>query len=242
MKIEESILPYLKGEKFSNKLSLKIAQKETVVDRIEYLCRYATGKKIIHVGCVDHLPLIREKIKNRTWLHQRLNEVACLQFGIDLNEEGINYIKTLGFDNVAVENILEGSVHPTIRQHQWDAVILGEILEHVENPVLFLTNLRERYQSLAKELVITVPNALAINNAFFAFFNKEQINSDHYYWFSPYTLSRILIKAGFTPLYHDFATYFPLQNGNHPLKKIFLKYLLTRNPSYRADLVYVARF
>ena len=71
------------------------------------------------------------------------------------------------------------------------------------------------YSAFTNELVITVPNAMSIKNTVFSFSNKEQINSDHYYWFSPYTLSRILIKAGFTPLYHDFVTYYPLNNGTN---------------------------
>ncbi len=243
MKIEDSIIPYLKGEKFSNGLIIKIAHKQKVIDRIKYLCNYAKNKSIIHVGCVDHIPLIKGKIKNNTWLHKRLDEVVKRQFGIDLNEEGIQYMKEeLNLTDVAVENILDGSINPVILNNQWDSIILGEILEHVDNPVLFLSKVRERYKSCINEIVVTVPNAMSIKNTAFSFLNKEQINSDHYYWFSPYTLARILLKAGFTPLYHDFVTYYPLNNGTNKIKKFFLRFLLTRNPSFRAGLIYVAKF
>lgn len=244
MKLDTEVMPYLQGDKFSNKLGVKVGKKEPLFDRISFLCQYVAGKKVIHVGCVDHEPLIQQKIANQTYLHERLQQVVAKQFGIDNNAAGIKYMQdVLRYDNVAVENILEGDINPAIQQEQWDCMVLGEILEHIDNPVLFLSKIRERYQPFVRELIITVPNALAISNTINSFKNIERINTDHRYWFSPYTLNKILLLAGFTPLSHEFATYYKLNGkGLRSIRNIFVRYMLTRNPVFRSDLIMIAKF
>lgn len=244
MKLDSTVMPYLNGDKFSNKLGVKIGRKEPLFDRISFLCQYVAGKKVVHVGCVDHEPLIKQKIENQTYLHERLQKAAARQFGIDNNEEGIKYMQeVLHYDNVAVENILEGDINPVIQSEQWDCMILGEILEHIDNPVLFLSRIRERYKPYVRELIITVPNALAISNTINSFRNIERINTDHRYWFTPYTLNKILLLAGFTNTSHEFATYYKLNGkGLRSIRNIFVKYMLTRNPVFRSDLIMIAHF
>lgn len=149
----------------------------------------------------------------------------------------------LKYDNVAYEDILEGEIHETITSDKWDAMIMGEILEHIDNPVHFLRCIHDRYKQYVNELVITVPNALSISNTLNSFKNIERVNSDHRYWFTPYTLNKILHLAGFIPLYHEFATYYPVNHkGVKAVRNVLVKYLLTRNPAFRSDLVMVAAF
>lgn len=239
--IDDSVKPYLQGDQFDNGLSVKIAAKNPLMTRIDYLCDYARGRRIVHVGCVDHIPLITEKLKNNTWLHRRLDEVSKEVLGIDNSLEGIQYMhEQLGYSNAVYEDILEGEIHESLRR-EWDSMIMGEILEHVDNPVAFLSKIRERYAKYVKELVITVPNAFSIKNSFYAIRHSEKINTDHRYWFTPYTLNKILIRAGFTPLYHDFTTYYPVSNRN-PVRKWLIKSVLNRYPAFRGNLVAVAAF
>jgi len=75
-------------------------------------------------------------------------------------------------------------------------MVLGEILEHVDNPVDFITRLRIKYKDKIKGLIITVPNAFRKRNFYNAFRNIEKINSDHRYWFSPYTITKVLHQGG----------------------------------------------
>lgn len=244
MKLSTDVMPFLHGDTFHNGLKVKVSEKKRLFDRLSFLCDYAKDKKIIHVGCVDHLPLIEKKKANGTYLHQRLQEIASRQFGIDNNSDGIQYMKErLGYDNVAVENIIDGEINEVIKNEKWDLMIMGEILEHIDNPVQFMQKIHQRYNSYVKEIIITVPNAMAIANTFHSLRNRERINSDHRYWFSPYTLHKILHLSGFKPISHEFATYYPISNsGLKQARNIFLKYLLTRNPVFRGDLIMIAAF
>ncbi len=75
MKFEKKIDPYLEGTSFSNGLIVQIAEgMESARDRLQIIENLVAGRSVIHVGCVDHIPLLDEKIKKNRWLHARM---AC---------------------------------------------------------------------------------------------------------------------------------------------------------------------
>lgn len=231
MIISNEINEFLKGNKFSNGVQMPIGQSEKhITFREEYICQLAENKKIIHIGCVDHIPLIVEKIKNNTWLHKLLSEKATRCLGIDINEEGISHIKKLGYEDAVCMNIISDSIPPTISNENWDIAIMGEILEHVDNPVLFLQQLKEKFAPFVKELVITVPSALRLKNIKMIFKHKEFINTDHRYWFTPYTLAKVAASAGLKTI--DFQ----MVNTYKP-KGILTKFLLKKYPALREVIV-----
>ena len=79
----------------------------------------------------------------------------------------------------------------------WDYMILGELIEHVDNPVAFLRTIKQKFQGKVNKIIITVPNAFNILSAKYMKKNVECINSDHRYWFSPYTLLKVATLSGF---------------------------------------------
>lgn len=240
MQLEQEVIPYLKDEKFSNGLYLKTAKsKKTLDNRIDFLCNYSAGKKVIHVGCVDHIPLIEKKIANNLWLHARIDSVASRQLGIDISKEGLDYVKTkLGYNNVIYENVISSDpVAPEISSENWDLMILGEILEHVDNPVQFLQNLKKKYSPYVKELVVTVPNAFTWINFYLAIRGKECINTDHRAWFSAFTLSKNLSLADFEIVHFDYVTSFP-----NDYKGSWKKYFLKKWPQLNSTIIMIGRF
>jgi hypothetical protein len=241
MELEKEVIPYLKDEKFSAGLSVKTSMPQAkLTNRLDYICDYAKGKKIVHVGCLDHLPLIEKKIRSGTWLHKLLDEVAKKQVGIDINKEGIEKVKkTLGYENIFFEDILSDEPPGEfISQENWDLMILGEILEHVNNPVEFLIKLRLKYAVYVREILISVPNAFALENFLYALRHIECINTDHRSWFSIYTLTKNLTLAGFGSFDFDFVTSYPSDYKNISFKKM----LINKYPSLRSTIVVNARF
>jgi len=64
MKFEKKIGPYLEGTSFSNGLIVQIAEgMESAHDRLQIIENLVAGRSVIHVGCVDHIPLLNDKIK-----------------------------------------------------------------------------------------------------------------------------------------------------------------------------------
>lgn len=242
MKFEAEINKYLSGSKFSNGLLIPISSKETTcLDRLTILERISLNKDIIHLGCTDHLPLIKKKLENDTWLHARLCRSAKRCLGIDINCPGINYLQNeLGYEDVICANFLNDEI-PTISEQKWDYMILGEILEHIDNPVILLTTIAQKYGKNVDKLVITVPNAFCWLNFRYALKHREFINSDHRYWFTPYTLGKVATLAGLKIVDFQFCEGYPPNKLNWKgrlrrylnLKNMIIK----RYPALRETLV-----
>jgi hypothetical protein len=75
-------------------------------------------------------------------------------------------------------------------------MVMGEVLEHMDNPVTFLNIIHKKYAGNIDKLIITVPNAFGWPNFKNVFRHRECINTDHRYWFTPYTLGKIVVRAG----------------------------------------------
>lgn len=201
---------YLSGAKFSNGKLMKVAGPESkVVYRLDFLEQLVRGSKVLHVGFADHIPLIAEKIKKNEWLHRRLVESAETCLGIDIDEEAIRYIRdTYGYDKLLKYNLLSDTPSEEIKATRWDYMIMGEILEHIDNPVLFLSQILKNYGPNIQRLVITVPNAFSLSNIRLLKNNIEYLNTDHRYWFTPYTLAKVVSRAGWKPQSVQLCEYY----------------------------------
>ena len=174
-----------------------------VSTRLERLLALAKGKRVLHIGCCDHIGLIDEKIAKRTWLHGLLLESAEECLGIDIDSEAINYVKSLGYDGVYCCDILE-DYPEELKGHHFDLVILGEIVEHLDSPVEFLRALHSRID-YNYELIVTVPNAFTLENFINVLGHFERVNSDHRAWYTSYTISKVLSRGGYHVKAIDYA-------------------------------------
>lgn len=166
--------------------------------RPDALDEWSRGKTVLHVGFADHLPQIAGKRAAGTWLHDRLRQVATRVVGIDTNEDAVAYCRSLGIPDVFCGSI--GEVAAVVgTSEQFDVVILGEMLEHVGDPVSFLRETRTALSPMVRDarLVVTVPNAWDIETLLFALRGREYINTDHRFTFTPFTIAKVLTDAGF---------------------------------------------
>jgi len=232
MKLSDEIYDYLIGSKFSNGLRINIAHTEnSIISRIDYLENISNDKKIVHVGCADHLELIHKKIRSNTWLHNRLLTSSNRCLGIDVNLEAVNFIKdNLNINDVYYHNIINDPPLSQLTAAKWDYMIIGEILEHTDNPVLFLKQVNEKYGAYVDNIVITVPNAFELANIKALFSNTEFINTDHRYYFTPYTLAKVGTMANLKMIEYIFSqSYMP--------KGIFSNLLLKKYPQLRESII-----
>jgi len=189
--------PYIAGDEFSASLHAPLVGENTRLKRLEFLEEIARGKQVLHIGFTDHLEAIDHKVKHDLWLHSRLARAATRCVGIDINAEAVAYCRDkLGVADIFVHDAIADAPLPEIAGTHWDVAILGEILEHVPNPVDFLQSLRAKYGASIGRLVVTVPNAFFLENFLSARKNIEFINTDHRYWFSPFTLGKVAHDAG----------------------------------------------
>ena len=198
MRPDKDILKYLTGEHFSSGCWFQLSGDFSERSRLTYMQRVVSGARVLHIGCVDHTPeKVKRKLARGVWLHKLLTDSAALCAGVDINEPGIRFLaEDMKLPHVYCGDILTDTI-PGVNDQEWDFVVLGELLEHVDNPVHFLQTLRGRPGLEKAQCLITVPNAFYYKNFKKALKQYEDINSDHRYWFTPYTLSKVLVRAGY---------------------------------------------
>jgi hypothetical protein len=198
MEFTKEVKEYLTGAKFSNGADISIRQDTRIRDRISMLVSLASNASVIHLGFADHLPLIDEKIRKGIWLHKRLADVAKECIGVDIDREAVEEISSkLNIKDLYQHDVINDPPLARITATKWDYFIIGEVLEHIDNPVLFLSEIRKKYGPYVRKFVITVPNAWDYDNLKGLLKSVESINTDHRYWFTPFTLSKVCVRAGF---------------------------------------------
>lgn len=231
MLVKGEILKYLSGELFDTSGEFSFPLKLNPESREQFLINVVKDKKIIHLGCLDHVPVIEGKIANNIWLHKNLSEVAQKCIGFDINESGVKYVHDMfGIDNVYCEDIVKNASQNIIND-KWDYIIAGEVLEHISNPVMFLEKIKTNYSGIVEKIVITVPNILCENRLKSAQKGFEIINTDHRYWFTPYTLLKVVCDSGITPISIEFKNRMSLSKY-HLVRRKLHKILSGMEPDY----------
>jgi hypothetical protein len=198
MDLSETTLAYLRGERFSAGAHFDLGNRGPALRRIDRLVELARGRRVLHIGCCDHAPLVADKIARGIYLHKNLCDVASACVGADTNADGVQQLRQLGFAEVYGP--------ADVPAQDFDICLAPDVIEHVGDPVSFLRGLR---QYRFERLVIATPNVFRWRNALPG---GECVNTDHRFWFSPFTLCKVLVDAGYRPtqleLCHgDFCTW-----------------------------------
>lgn len=203
-----NIFPYLAGTKFNESIAVTYSGKIDIRHRSDVLIDMCRGKRVLHVGCCDHAPLIKKKIEHRDWLHGLITECSEYTLGVDIDQDAVRKASQIsGLDNMVSGDVTSRHKIEQISARKFDIALFGEVVEHIPNPASFLGRFRENYGDVVKKIVITVPNAFTGGNIKGALSNTETINSDHRFFFTPYTIAKIALDAGFSPEEIQMATF-----------------------------------
>jgi SAM-dependent methyltransferase len=193
---------YLAGRKLDVGRRFHDLSTPVVVERVDYLRQRCVGKKVLHIGCLDHPETILKKAEKGTWLHGIVSDVSALCIGIDIDPSGYEIARSkLGVDNIQLLDLTKPLASEEIGNLcavEWDLILCPEVLEHITNHQTLLDNLF-RISQPGTTLIVTAPNAFRFENFVNALRGFESINSDHKYWFTFYTLSSLLTAHGWRP-------------------------------------------
>ena len=230
---QQDVRYYLNGLRVEFALEDEDQRFRSRFDWLEEIC---AGKRIVHAGCVDHSEAqIRKKLKKHKWLHARLCARAERCHGVDKDAAGIQFIRDqLGYTDVDCVDLIHGE-SDIIRAGRWDFLVLAEVLEHMDNPVDFLASIKSKYAGQVSSLIITVPNAFARENFLLAKQGVEAINTDHRYWFTPYTLVKVVFQAGLHP-----GRLLMCRNGIVKKRSVVKNARMRRQPFLRNNIILVA--
>ncbi len=175
---------------------IRLPKVPTVHGRQEFILARCRDKRVLHLGCVD-AGLLHERFQRGELMHQELTRVASELWGIDIDSEGISFLRSKGFDNVGVGDICELDRIEELQQKSFDAIVASEVIEHLLNPGLFLNSVKAVMIPGKTELIVTVPNAFRVGTLLSLLRGVEYVHPDHNYWFSYHTVTNLLRKCGF---------------------------------------------
>lgn len=187
--------------------------KLDVVDRIKFIVEECNDKNVLHLGAVDYY---RDSVCG---LHQKLIDVSRNVVGVDIDKEGIEKAKK---DNIY--NIYHGNVENLERSwpdEKFRVILATEIIEHLDNPGLFLESIKKFFDDDTK-MIITTPNAFSLHSFVYSFLTgSEYVHPNHTCYYSFNTLQYTLKK-------HDFkierAYYYSLGRSFEKIYNIFPKF------------------
>jgi SAM-dependent methyltransferase len=191
------------------------------------ILHYCKGKRVLDIGCVGDYEQL-EQIQNNIFF--RLSHHTDI-YGIDINVDGIKYLQTLGC-NCCVLNALHLD---EFYGKKYDVVFLGDIIEHMPDPSLFLTKVRSCLQPDGI-VICTTPNAFHYLNTLCMLIHKPVTRRQHTAWFCFVTLKNIFRFSGFRLNEMIFINYWDTLLGKrarNPLRIIrylIEKILFTINP------------
>jgi 2-polyprenyl-3-methyl-5-hydroxy-6-metoxy-1,4-benzoquinol methylase len=164
--------------------------------REPYILNLCKGKRVLDLGFMD-VGLTQEKAQVGSLLHQMIHQVAAVHVGIDL-DSSLRHLLPPDSDRYKLffGNVEDPATFAQVGEMRFDVVVAAELIEHVNNPGLFLSAVRT-VMTPATTLLLTVPNALRFQNLVYAHQGLEKVNPDHNYWFSPATIQTLLNKNGF---------------------------------------------
>lgn len=191
------------------------------IGRLNFVIEYTKGKDVLHLGCVDE-GLSELKIQHGLWLHKHLLETTKSLYGVDVNRQGIEWMRLQGIPNLYLADIEEIGLIEEIVSQKFDLILLTEVLEHIDNPGKLLTSIRPLFQP-ETEMLVTVPNATSLANLIGNWQGSEYVHPDHNYWFSKHTVLSLFNKFGYSA---QCIGVYSQHNFRRPLLKGSLRRLL----------------
>ncbi len=142
------------------------------VERVGFIAGRCHGKRVLDIGCLDETAL--EKRETEEWLHRRIGLVAQDVIGVDLSDR----LPAEGLVTGPNSRIMKGDgTNPDLAPEAVDIIVAGEFIEHIPNPLDFLSTMRTRYPG--REMVLSTPNGVSFANAVLGTIGREAQHQDH---------------------------------------------------------------
>lgn len=170
--------------------------------RQSWLTELSRGKRVIHMGFTDY-GCEGHRAADATWLHARIAHEAAHVVGLDIDQETVARAASRGFD-VAVVDCTDVEAVNELGLEPADLVIVGELIEHVDNPVALLRSAGHLMRPTG-EVVITTPNANRLQTIILAAAKREVVHPDHLMTFTPRLLFETARRGGLQP--RELMTY-----------------------------------
>ncbi len=144
---------------------------------LDYVVTRIQGKKVLDVGMVAHS---ENRLSQSNWRHEIIRKNANYCLGIDILEKLVNQLKENDYNVQCVDATSDFDIGD-----KFDIVFLGDVIEHVDNPVKLL---KFSKRHLTKDGVILASTPNPFSRKFIRQVRKNDtsiVNLDHIAWITP---------------------------------------------------------
>ncbi len=178
----------------------KFLPKARVVDRCRTVAEFARGKDVLHIGMGGYLEndsgtqsyLASDLSKS---MHGYLSRTASRLTGLDPNPQAVETMRQIIPGEYVVGDITDPQATAPLK-HRFDAVLLLDVIEHLDNFRSTLQNIRPLLNEDGR-LVITTANAYCFESMLKMLLRYEAVHEEHTCYFSYLTMKRLLAMNGF---------------------------------------------
>lgn len=157
---------------------------------VHILNQIQPSDKVLDIGCVGH------EIEERDlsdpprgyFLHHDLHQHADQVVGIDILDTEVEKMVAAGYD-VKVADAQRFDLNET-----FDVIVAGELIEHLENPGLFLQCCRSHLKKDGK-VIISTPNPQHIQFVLYRLIG-ETVNDEHTLWLDHDVMETLAEREG----------------------------------------------
>jgi SAM-dependent methyltransferase len=163
--------------------------------RWDFIRPYVEGRKVLDIGPAELVGTVH-KFKEERWLHAEMSSVATQVVGLEVSEEQVNALCSMGYD------LRLGNAEGFYLGETFDVVVAGELIEHLSNPGKFLECARGHLHPDGV-LLLTTPNRFSAI-AFMQVLRRNQVPvyckpiARHVVYFDEDSIRSLLIRHGFS--------------------------------------------
>lgn len=181
------------------------------MNRDETIAKLVKDSDVLHLGCADW-PYTDRRIEEGRLLHDDLLKYSKKCIGVELNDDRLERIR----EEYPKEKFTTFSELGPISDSF--LIVAGEVIEHIENPGIFLDSLSTK-SAVGTRLLISTPNAQSLKQALRGLAGREVQHPDHVVLFTQNTLVELASR------YHWECTSFMYYNSRTQSRSILKRIL-----------------
>ncbi len=158
------------------------------VDKLELFQEFVRGHRTLDIGVVAHEI---ERTSAENWKHELIRTSASYTLGIDILEDAVEALRERGY-NVRVAD----ATSELDLGERFERVVIGDVIEHVDNPVALL-RFASRHLAPEGRILVSTPNPFFLRTIL------ENVragtfvaNAEHVCWITPSMALELAARAG----------------------------------------------
>ncbi len=168
--------------------ALRHARQGRISDPQGFLLDFVRNRSVLDIGVVAHTI---EQTRDPRWRHQLIKGVAASVVGVDVLEEPVQQLRDRGYDIRLVDATSDADLGA-----RFACVIIGDVIEHVDDPVALLRFARHHLEP-GGQILCSTPNPTYIGTIWAGLREGVVVvNAEHVTWITPSMAVELAQRAG----------------------------------------------